>query len=68
MDENIIPCEHCGQPTSFERDNVMQPHEGEVCDVCDEWCCTDCIDWESCDDGLTICKQCSEERREEQNG
>jgi hypothetical protein len=61
--ENIIPCTHCGKPTSFERDNETQPHEGEVCPICDEWVCVDCVDWvatEERNDEWIVCKECVE--------
>jgi hypothetical protein len=58
--ENIIPCSKCGAETTFERDYETQPREGEVCGICDEWVCHDCVDWISKrNDELIVCKECS---------
>jgi len=65
MDKNIRPCEHCYISTSFERHHIADPYEGQVCDICDEWCCNDCIDWSMCTDGFTICKNCVQEKNNE---
>lgn len=35
-------CQECGTPTSFERRDLSQPPEGEVCDQCGEWICPNC--------------------------
>jgi len=59
--KNIILCTHCGKPTSFERMKEEEPHEGEVCDICDDWICWDCMDWgKSCMNGHdVVCKECA---------
>jgi len=62
---NIIPCSKCGAQTSFERDYEAQPREGEVCAICDEWVCHDCVDWvgtENRNDEWVVCKECSVEK------
>ncbi len=46
MDKNIIVCSICGNPTSFERRSESLPHEGESCELCDNWVCINCVDWE----------------------
>lgn len=56
----IIPCERCGQPTSFERWDKTMPNEGNECDSCYRWLCDDCMDWDRCDDYSYYCKDCHE--------
>lgn len=56
--ENIIPCDICDQPTSFERDSRSLPTEGEHTTCCDSWVCADCVCWVETDEAQTICKDC----------
>lgn len=58
MEENIRPCETCGQETSFERFHEQEPFEGERTACCDKWVCPDCICWTDSDEGGLICKDC----------
>jgi len=54
-------CRLCGSPTSYERENEDQPPEGEVCSVCSEWVCSNCVDWSFTSDEYDIvCKPCSQ--------
>lgn len=56
--DNIKPCEICGQLTSFERFHQKDPHEGERTTCCDRWICADCVCWVDSDDSLIVCKDC----------
>jgi len=42
----IIHCQLCSKPTSFERERNSDPPEGEHCSRCGKWICIDCVDWE----------------------
>jgi hypothetical protein len=44
MNDNIRPCERCNAPTTFEKNNDSEPHEGQVCDICERWICNNCED------------------------
>jgi hypothetical protein len=55
-------CSLCKQPTSFERRDLTQPLEGDVCSICGAWVCPACIDWLKMTLKNTeniICKLCS---------
>jgi len=55
-------CEICGNKTSFERKDITQPREGEVCGICNQWVCNDCVVWDECQQPPlnldVICKGC----------
>jgi len=62
-DWNIKECTSCGKLASWERhDPKTQPPEGEVCEECCDWFCTDCM---AIDTGpaLNLCIGCEEERK-----
>lgn len=62
---NIRPCELCGDTTSFERHTRDLPHEGEVCTECDRWICDGCVDWyymSEHDLVDPICKECTKQQ------
>jgi len=53
-------CSLCGKPTSWERENIDQPPEGEVCSICGSWVCPDCVNWSFLSkEHDIICKPCS---------
>jgi hypothetical protein len=58
---DLMPCDKCGSPTSFEGPIDNPLFGGQMCDVCDEWCCDLCIQWDKCLDGFTVCVQCARE-------
>ena len=60
---DLQDCEICGAAASFERKNETQPKEGEVCSMCGQWVCDDCVDWTKCHsehlkDIDMVCKDC----------
>lgn len=62
IDDNISQCSQCEKQVCFERHDKSLPEEYEVCIVCDEHFCNDCIDWSFMKKkGLEapICKQCA---------
>ena len=55
METDNTKCAHCGKPTSFERWGKEQPPEGEICQVCGDWVCPECVEYL---DTTPICKKC----------
>ena len=54
-------CEHCNAVTTFERQSITEAPEGEVCGVCGDWVCVNCVDWSK--SGINediICLRCTE--------
>jgi hypothetical protein len=58
VENNIIPCDICGQKTSFERHTKDLPREGERVACCDSWVCVDCFCWVTSSEGESFCKDC----------
>jgi hypothetical protein len=59
MQQNIIPCKHCGKQTSHQRLDPSMPKEGRECSKCWDWVCGDCVDWNQSDVNSIICSRCS---------
>lgn len=60
--ENIKPCEHCGEPTSFIKEKY-DPAEGQNCSECGDWICDKCADWKNSgteEHSDVVCKKCTE--------
>ena len=57
-------CERCNKIATFNRQSTNEPEEGEICGVCGNWVCSDCVDWKLCHtdkiDVDIICKDCSQ--------
>ena len=60
------PCEICGAKTSFERKDISQPREGEVCSLCEKWVCPNCVDHKKClqppNNYDVVCNECSKNK------
>jgi len=59
--ENVRPCEHCGEPASFMR-KEGDPAEGQNCSECGDWICDKCADWKNSGTDKysdVVCKECT---------
>jgi hypothetical protein len=54
-------CDHCGGEALFETENSSQT-SGDICDICGDWVCQDCLDHSKCGvDYDNVCQKCSKE-------
>lgn len=51
-------CPRCGKLYSIERRNEDMPKEGELCRICGEMYCDDCINHKASDEKGFVCKDC----------
>ena len=58
-------CQHCGGQAKLETENDREI-SGDVCSICFDWMCQNCLDWTYMAELNTvnpICKRCAREKR-----